>query len=424
VGIFRTSSSVSIHAPARGATSGDQVPLFADRCFNPRPCARGDNAQVPVQLCRQSFNPRPCARGDTWRSTRGGWTGVSIHAPARGATSNFRKFDRLALVSIHAPARGATILDERKPLCYTVSIHAPARGATDSPQPCCWAVLFQSTPLREGRRSPCPPSPRRTCFNPRPCARGDRGNLVAGRMDCKVSIHAPARGATPPPWKGSGSSGLFQSTPLREGRPGRGRGGSGQARGFNPRPCARGDRGKLLFSLSVFLFQSTPLREGRLERTGGLRPPFLVSIHAPARGATASRPPRGPGRMVSIHAPARGATQKEREIWKGALVSIHAPARGATRHRRRNGASPAGFNPRPCARGDGRRRLTERGRNEFQSTPLREGRLTTSAPLARAMVAFQSTPLREGRLQAKASAFTPTAVSIHAPARGATSPGC
>ena len=55
---------------------------------------------------------------------------VSIHAPARGATTNvvgtFPDFD----VSIHAPARGATraLEDLHKP--YVVSIHAPARGAT------------------------------------------------------------------------------------------------------------------------------------------------------------------------------------------------------------------------------------------------------------------------------------------------------
>ncbi len=54
----------------------------------------------------------------------------------------------------------------------------------------------------------------------------------------------------------------FQSTPLREGRPLRAI-ASSQAARFNPRPCARGD--------SIFFFMSSS---------------DCVSIHAPARGAT------------------------------------------------------------------------------------------------------------------------------------------
>src|SRR5690606_25744264 len=79
-------------------------------------------------------------------------TSVSIHAPARGATSErstrsacipFRstlprgerhRLERRhplgPLVSIHAPARGATPRQCRRDGRYPVSIHAPARGAT------------------------------------------------------------------------------------------------------------------------------------------------------------------------------------------------------------------------------------------------------------------------------------------------------
>ena len=102
------------------------------------------------------------------------FTGVSIHAPARGATCGFkhhlrgwwcfnprartgrdmrdsmgkpvyRRFNPRArtgrdcsaslshlspIVSIHAPARGATALSSKRAAATTVSIHAPARGAT------------------------------------------------------------------------------------------------------------------------------------------------------------------------------------------------------------------------------------------------------------------------------------------------------
>ena len=57
----------------------------------------------------------------------------------------------------------------------------------------------------------------------------------------------------------------------------------------------------------------------------------VVSIHAPARGATRrllshGHVPKG----VSIHAPARGATNNDDGVIGQVAVSIHAPARGAT----------------------------------------------------------------------------------------------
>ena len=57
---------------------------------------------------------------------------VSIHAPARGATSLAVPAIEIRLfVSIHAPARGATSKVSRPVVVATVSIHAPARGATE-----------------------------------------------------------------------------------------------------------------------------------------------------------------------------------------------------------------------------------------------------------------------------------------------------
>ncbi len=78
-------------------------------------------------------------------------------------------------VSIHAPARGATGQPKGDGNGSHVSIHAPARGAT-------------GLSLSYGAWTPC--------FNPRPCARGDRLIIVLWCLDA-----------------------MFQSTPLREGRP-------------------------------------------------------------------------------------------------------------------------------------------------------------------------------------------------------------
>ena len=56
----------------------------------------------------------------------------------------------------------------------------------------------------------------------------------------------------------------------------------------------------------------------------------IVSIHAPAKGATFHKQRFGPGNHVSIHAPAKGATCRIPPDFQDCSVSIHAPAKGAT----------------------------------------------------------------------------------------------
>jgi len=137
-------------------------------------------------------------------------TKVSIHAPARGATTRVRIYDedkqfqftrprgarlfgvvaaRRARVSIHAPARGATFWTYLYAAWLNVSIHAPARGAT-------------------GRALPGAQAARR--FNSR--ARAGRDLAFGGVASRgKVSIHAPARGATSPPSSPPTASTSFNS---------------------------------------------------------------------------------------------------------------------------------------------------------------------------------------------------------------------
>ena len=58
---------------------------------------------------------------------------------------------------------------------------------------------------------------------------------------------------------------------------------------------------------------------------------YQISIHAPARGATDQEGSEAyQVRPISIHAPARGATNKRTIVAKSINISIHAPARGAT----------------------------------------------------------------------------------------------
>nr|DAI02675.1 MAG TPA: hypothetical protein [Caudoviricetes sp.] len=144
---------------------------------------------------------------------------------------------------------------------------------------------------------------------------------------------------------------------------------------------------------------------------------ILVSIHAPARGATERVVERGVVVAVSIHAPARGATpapsracpaptcfnpraREGRDFPRchlpfSSFVSIHAPARGATT------ATPAGRRRArfQSTRPRGARRLTfygNDGRTVFQSTRPRGARPDES-PHGIGVIPFQSTRPRGAR---------------------------
>ena len=130
-------------------------PGHCPRCFNPRPCGRGDTRRERMDSRREAFqstplwegrrsrfgdrnradrrfNPRPCGRGDMDSRQYAPPVYVSIHAPVGGATRNLFDGCRFRLVSIHAPVGGATLHE------YFVY---------------CSFVQFQSTPLWEGRRN-------------------------------------------------------------------------------------------------------------------------------------------------------------------------------------------------------------------------------------------------------------------------------
>ena len=160
---------------------------------------------------------------------------------------------------------------------------------------------FQSTHPRRVRRIPSAALPVSfRVFQSTHPRRVRLGVQVAYLVAVAVSIHAPAKGATP------SSGGRCPSSS----------------------------------------FQSTHPRRVRLLRMA--RPPLadVVSIHAPAKGAT--EPSHAPRRVVrvSIHAPAKGATRQRRPSCARVQVSIHAPAKGATSRARRTRTSRPGFNPR------------------------------------------------------------------------------
>ena len=87
----------------------------------------------------------------------------------------------------------AADLLSRKPAA--TPIHAPPRGATHGHLLHHNLILFQFTPLREGRQKKIKKILKRPYFNSRPSARGD-WSAAGADGSISISIHAPPRGAT------------------------------------------------------------------------------------------------------------------------------------------------------------------------------------------------------------------------------------
>ena len=216
--------------------------------------------------------------------------------------------------------------------------------------------MFQSTlPRRERHHESIAVAWGYHGFNPR-SREGSDCFFIGCLLICGVSIHAPAKGATPLsvyfdavsfvfqstlPRRERPSSGIwsrsfllfqstlprrerqdqalivfneivFQSTLPRRERPLAKLARTGASSGFNPRSREGSDGLMRIFSPCLRLFQSTLPRRERRERCRGFLP-WGVSIHAPAKGATKGGSRRSRRTTVSIHAPAKGATASD---WK------------------------------------------------------------------------------------------------------------
>ena len=165
-----------------------------------------------------------------------------------------------------------------------------------------------------------------------------------------ISIHAPPRGAT------SSVHGLHQGYD-----------------NFNSRPSARGDALVCVQLAIDVYFNSRPSARGdaRGSYDGMYRD---ISIHAPPRGATSSKPCL---KKAYSYFNSRPSARGDRIVRKGGHledISIHAPPRGATFARAESVLAVF----------------------VFQFTPLREGRQAI-CPIDIYAKLFQFTPLREGR---------------------------
>ena len=218
--------------------------LFSN--FNSRPSARGDQQIKRITIFQHYFNSRPSARGDT-RNRRHCWQWQRFQfTPLReGRRAAAAQSSAAINISIHAPPRGATSDAGRSLQSSNISIHAPPRGATI------------------------------TCERRYPIS--------------NISIHAPPRGATLYGTQFEELHVHFNSRPSARGDTRRAR-LSGQRRGyFNSRPSARGDPAAPVCPRpSRPHFNSRPSARGDIIKEDKPVNIFLISIHAPPRGATAA----------------------------------------------------------------------------------------------------------------------------------------
>ena len=150
-------------------------PAYMDSSyFNSRPSARGDAIRRMMELRMSDFNSRPSARGDVHRN-------FVLHSslyfnsrPSARGDSPCSLCWMVDKISIHAPPRGATRMPTSgknglKNFNSRPSARGDKRGRKEGKH-----MLFQFTPLREGRRL-------------------HDDELFFFRF---ISIHAPPRGAT------------------------------------------------------------------------------------------------------------------------------------------------------------------------------------------------------------------------------------
>ena len=125
------SSLISIHAPAKGATLRVTHATHSQRIFQPTlPRRERPRCVLCISGRVWHFNPRSREGSDIPPRHRERRFHISIHAPAKGATPSPTSITYTKTISIHAPAKGATISQLVSKVEELISIHAPAKGAT------------------------------------------------------------------------------------------------------------------------------------------------------------------------------------------------------------------------------------------------------------------------------------------------------
>ena len=165
---------ISIHAPARGATRNGDRETNASGNFNPRSREGSDKNAGGHVLAELHFNPRSREGSDFY------WFTIIQHM------YNFNPRSREGSDALHFVLRHM----------IHISIHAPARGATGLFTWNANSLAFQST-LPRGERPVFLPADFAHVRFQSTLPRGERHRLtIIQHTPFRISIHAPARGAT------------------------------------------------------------------------------------------------------------------------------------------------------------------------------------------------------------------------------------
>ena len=125
----------------------------AGRCFNSR-ARKGRDSRAPTALRRRGcFNSRARKGRDGKAPHRKAVRKVSIHAPARGATAAQTTTQTTQTCFNSRARKGRDRVTNREDRVDPVSIHAPARGATSTPRPGRSRRWFQFTRPQGARHS-------------------------------------------------------------------------------------------------------------------------------------------------------------------------------------------------------------------------------------------------------------------------------
>ena len=108
----RNVETISIHAPARGATYDRCKGRAVTENFNPRSRKGSDEKPEVVITKVEDFNPRS-RKGSDWAREHGIAVGPDFNPRSRkGSDRDSERRQEKYYISIHAPARGATVLEK------------------------------------------------------------------------------------------------------------------------------------------------------------------------------------------------------------------------------------------------------------------------------------------------------------------------
>ena len=142
---------ISIHAPAKGATTILWKALTSCRFQSTLP-RRERLSQNSVSFSESIFQST-LPRRERHQDVNFRYRDIYFNPRSREGSDEVLNYLSLVIsISIHAPAKGATSLIYQKPDFWLISIHAPAKGATVSWSPPVKIYIFQSTLPRRERR--------------------------------------------------------------------------------------------------------------------------------------------------------------------------------------------------------------------------------------------------------------------------------